>query len=182
MSANKKGELAKQILLAFGSGLMLTTAILLPGSAVMFAPLLKKFKVRKQSFVRSLKVLKRDRLIDFRECGNVCKITVTDKGKKKILFYNLDDLKIKTPKKWDRIWRIVTFDIPEKKRPARDALRSKLNELGFYQLNKSVFIHPYHCLDEIQFIEEVFNVGVYVNYIEVNKIEGGDWLKEKFGL
>lgn len=179
---NKRGELMKQILLTVGSGIMLTTAILLPGSARMFVPLLKKFKTKKYSFIKSLKALKRDRLVDFREEGNLSKIKITEKGREKLLRYNLDNLEIKKPKKWDKIWRIVTFDIPEDTRPARDALRAKLKELGFHQLHKSVFVFPYPCLNEIQFIEEIFKIGPYINFIEARTIEGDAYLRSKFGL
>jgi len=179
---NKKGELSKQILLALAAGFVVTTAMILPGSAVMFSPLIKKFKTKKQSFIKSLKILKRDRLIDFREEGNLSKIAITERGKKKLLIYELDSLEIKRPKSWDGIWRIVTFDVPEDTRPARDALRDKLKELGFYQLHKSVFVFPYPCLSEIQFIEEIFQIGPYINFIEAKTIEGDDWLREKFNL
>ena len=151
-----KGELSKNILIALGMGMMITTAILLPGSAKMFKPFIKKFKTtRRQNFIKSLKTMKRNRLVDFKEEGNISKITITEKGKKKLLIYELDNLEIKKPKKWDGIWRIVTFDVPESKKAARNALRSKLKELEFCQLHKSVFVFPYPCLSEIQFIEEI---------------------------
>lgn len=171
---NKKGELAKQILLASATGLAIVTALLLPGSAAMFAPLAKRFKTKKHSFIKSLKALKRDRLVDLREEGSFSKIKITEKGKEKVLRYDLDNLEIKKPKKWDKIWRIVTFDIPESKKAVRNALRSKLKDLGFHPLHKSVFICPYACLNEVQFIEEIFKVGPYVNFIEAKRIEGDE--------
>lgn len=179
---NKKGELTKQILLASATGLAVATILLLPGSAAMFAPLAKRFKTKKHSFIKSLKALKRDRLIDFREEKNFSKIVITEKGREKILKYDLDNLEIKKPKKWDKIWRIVTFDIPESKKAARNALRSKLKELGFQSLHKSVFICPYPCLSEVQFIEEIFKVGPYVNFIEAERVEGDEWLRSEFNL
>lgn len=179
---NKRGELTKQILLALGAGLIITTVMILPGSAIMFKPLIKKFKTKRQSFVKSVKSMKRDRLIDFKEDGKISKIIILEKGREKLLKYNLDNLEIKKPKRWDGIWRIVTFDIPEDIRPARDALRAELKELGFYRLHKSVFVFPYPCLDEIQFIEEIFRIGPYINFIEARTIEGDDWLKSRFGL
>ena len=179
---NKRGELRKQILLALGSGLIITTAMILPGSAQMFKPLIKRFKTKRQNFVKSLKTIKRDRLIDFKEEGKFSKIVITDRGKEKLLRYNLDDLEIEKPKKWDGVWRIVTFDIPERKKSERNALRSKLKELGFRPLHKSVFIYPYPCLSEVQFIEEIFMVGSYINFIEAKKVEGDEWLKSEFSL
>jgi DNA-binding transcriptional regulator PaaX len=38
--------------------------------------------------------------------------------------------------KWDEKWRIVAFDIPEKFKTGRDALRRKLKEVGFHELQK----------------------------------------------
>src|SRR3990167_2211250 len=64
--------------------------------------------------------------------------------------------------KWDKKWRVVIFDIPEKSRMARDALRRKLKELEFRELQKSVFVHPYECKKEIDFIIEFFNLRHYV--------------------
>lgn len=179
---NKRGELRKQILLALGSGLIITTVMILPGSAQMFRPLIKRFKTKRQNFIKSLKAIKRDRLIDFKEDGKFSKIVITNRGKEKLLRYNLDDLEIEKPKRWDGIWRIVTFDIPESKKSARNALRSKLKELGFRQLHKSVFIYPYPCLSEVQFIEEIFMVGPYINFIEAKKVEGDEWLRSEFNL
>ena len=179
---NKKGELSKQVLLALATGFVITTAMILPGSAVMFSPLIKKFKTKKQNFVKSLKIMKRDRLVDFKEDGKFSKIVITDKGKEKLLRYNLDDLEIEKPKRWDGVWRIVTFDIPEGKKSARNAFRSKLKELGFRQLHKSVFIYPYPCLSEVQFIEEIFMVGPYINFIEAKKVEGDECFRSEFDL
>jgi len=179
---NKRGELTKQVLIALSVGLIITTAMILPGSAIMFKPFIKKFKTNKQNLIKSLQALKRDRLVDFREDGNISKITITEKGRKKLLIYELDNLEIKKPKKWDGIWRIVTFDIPEKKKSARNALRDKLKELGFCQLHKSVFVHPYPCLSEVQFIEEIFQIGPYINFIEAKNIADDDWLKSKYNL
>ena len=48
------------------------------------------------------------------------------------------------------------FDIPERFKKQGEALRNKLRELGFAKLQESVFIYPYECEDEINFIVEVF--------------------------
>ncbi len=51
---------------------------------------------------------------------------------------------------WDDVWRIVIFDIEEETRWRRDKFRSKLKELGFGQLQKSVWISPYDFLGELK--------------------------------
>ncbi|MEK7562216.1 MAG: hypothetical protein AAB509_00850, partial [Patescibacteria group bacterium] len=81
---------------------------------------------------------------------------LTDKGKLRALTYNFENMKIER-KDWDGKWRFVVFDVPEKFRIGRDALRGKIKKLGFYELQKSVFIFPYKCQDEIEFIIEFFD-------------------------
>lgn len=51
---------------------------------------------------------------------------------------------------WDRRWRIVVFDIPEKTRKTRDYLRAKLYELGFGMLQESVWITPFDIVADLR--------------------------------
>lgn len=125
-------------------------------------------KVNDRYLYRSLNEFRRDRLVSYQERkdGSV-EIILTDKGKRKALRFNIDSLIIKKPRKWDGRWRLVIFDIPEFKRQGRDALRLKLKELGFFEWQKSVFIYPYPCRDEIDFIVEFFELRPYVRYAEL---------------
>lgn len=109
-------------------------------------------------------------------------MALTDAGKKKIIKFNLDSMKIKKPKQWDRFWRLVVFDIPEKKRQGRRALAEKLKELEFYPMQKSVFIHPYECKDEVDFITEIFNLVPYVRFFTVKETDIELDLRNRFRL
>lgn len=51
---------------------------------------------------------------------------------------------------WDEKWRVVIFDIPEKKKRVRDRLREKLRELGFGMIQESVWISPYDVAKDIR--------------------------------
>lgn len=57
--------------------------------------------------------------------------------------------KIMVPRRWDYLWRIVFFDIKESRRWIRDQFREHLCELGFYPLQRSVYVIPYECSREI---------------------------------
>ena len=109
-------------------------------------------------------------------------IVLTEKGKLHAIRFKIDDMQIAKPKKWDRKWRIVVFDIPEKRRNARDALRRKLRELDFYELQKSVFIHPFECRDEIDFIAEVFQIRPHLRYGILENITNEAELVKHFKL
>ena len=66
---------------------------------------------------------------------------------------------------------MVIFDVPKKKDKERRALSQKLKEIGFYPLQESVFIYPYDCRDETDFICEFLDVGNYVNYCLVETLD-----------
>jgi CRISPR-associated endonuclease Cas2 len=77
---------------------------------------------------------------------------------------------------------MVIFDIPEKKKRAREALRNKLKDLGFKELQKSVFIHPYECEDEIDFITKVFEIRPYIRFARLDMFTNEEQFKIKFKL
>ena len=106
---------------------------------------------------------------------------LSDRGKLKSLTYSFRKIEINKGV-WDKKWRVVFFDVPEKYRWGRDALRRKLKELGFYELQKSIFSFPYHCEDEMDFIIEYYGIRKYVRYAVVDYIDNDAYLKEYFGL
>lgn len=140
-------------------------------------------EIDRRKLFRLISEFRHDRLV---KCKNnpdgTISIVLTEDGQKKALRYNIDDIKIKTPSKWDKKWRLVIFDIPEKKKHAREVLRSKLKELGFHQFQKSCFIYPYECENEINFVVELFELRLCVTLIKAEKITNEAALKLKFKL
>ncbi|MDD5585191.1 MAG: PaaX family transcriptional regulator C-terminal domain-containing protein [Candidatus Omnitrophica bacterium] len=45
--------------------------------------------------------------------------------------------------KWDGVWRLLVYDIPEKERNKRDALRNYLKQFGFGKIQGSCWVSPY---------------------------------------
>lgn len=109
-------------------------------------------------------------------------ITITKLGKERVLKYKLDELEIKKPIIWDKKWRLVVFDIPDHRRKASNVLRHKLIDLGFEQYQKSIFIHPYPCRDEIDYIREIYEVGGNVKLIVADEIDDEKFFMNKFDL
>jgi len=103
-------------------------------------------------------------------------------GQKKVKQFNFDQLQITAPKKWDRKWHVLIFDIPTTRNfnNARNALRAKIRELGFYRLQQSVWIHPYPCEEEILFVAETYNVQKYIEILTVDKLLHESYIKTKF--
>ena len=114
--------------------------------------------------------------------SNQFEISLTDTGRKVILKSAFDQLKIDKKKPWDRIWRIVAFDIPNKHKWARDGFRRKLLSLGFYRLQKSLFIIPFACGQELEFLAGIYNISGHIKLIKTQDINGDEEIKEFFGL
>ena len=89
---------------------------------------------------------------------------------------------IPKPARWDRKWRIVIFDIPEYLKSTRDIMRARLKQIGMIELQKSVFVHPYPCEKEIEFLTEFYEVKPHVRLIIAESIDSEFHLKTKFKL
>ncbi|MDP3963589.1 MAG: CRISPR-associated endonuclease Cas2 [bacterium] len=77
-------------------------------------------------------------------------------GEREFFRYYRRPLILKAPDKWDGFWRIIVFDITEDKKRIRDAVRRHLKRLGFYRLQKSVFVVPCPCDEEINFLRNFY--------------------------
>ncbi len=139
--------------------------------------------INKQNAERAIAVLYKTKLIEARkdEDGTVTMV-LSDNGKKRALTYNLGTMQIKKPETWDGNWRVVLFDIPEEKREARDSLRTRLLNLGFFELQRSVLVHPYECSDEIEFLIEMGDIRPYVRYMRAHHIDNEPHLKRFFHI
>lgn len=127
--------------------------------------------------------LKRQKYIstEYNKDGSVT-VTVTRKGRVKALTYQLDSMRLNKPKHWDHKWRVVIFDIPNKYKRVRDIFRIRIKQLGLYQLQESVYVSPFACFDEVEFLRELYGVAIKVRYLLVDKIEDDDSLKIHFEL
>ena len=66
-------------------------------------------------------------------------LRITPAGKHKLEFMT-EKLKLsKKGRRWDKRWRLVAFDIPERRRGTRTRLRKVMAEVGFVRLQDSGF-------------------------------------------
>ena len=107
---------------------------------------------------------------------------LTDEGGMKLRQLELQGYKLIRPKKWDGKWRVVIFDIPEKKRKVRDRIRNLFTSAGLYRLQDSVWVYPYDCEDIMGLLKTDFGVGKDVLYLIVDEIENDRHLREEFML
>ena len=139
-------------------------------------------KIEKRELREEIRKLYQSKLVEKKaNADGSYTLLLTEKGKLKTLNYNFDKIKAEKDK-WDKKWRLVVFDVPEKLRWGRDTLRDKLKQVGFYELQKSVFIFPYDCQNEVEFIIEFFNLRRYVRFAVLESIDNESHLKQIFKL
>ena len=114
--------------------------------------------------------------------GNT-QVTLTEKGKVKHFRFHLGDIAENfSSKAWDGKWRIIFFDVPEKKRSDRNGFRNVLTGLKFYKLQKSVYLTPYPCESEIEYFRQYYGLGSEVQTLITDRIENDQAYRLYFGL
>jgi len=182
MKNYQRGDLAKEILKGLALGGFIIACFALPGLAQVFTLFKAKDARDRYRIKQAVSGLSKKKWVKICQKGDNEIVEITEAGRRKVLEYNLDEMEIKIPKKWDGWWRIVMFDIPQTKKRARDAISFKIKKLGLYPIQKSVFVSPYPCKDEIDFIGEIFGVRKNIIYVRAKEIEGAPKLRSHFGI
>ena len=140
-------------------------------------------EIERQALKNAITDLYKSKILEQKEnTDGSLTIVLTENGKRKALTYQIDEMKIKKAQKWDKRWRIVLFDIPEKKKKIREAVRHHLKNLNFFEYQKSVFVQPYDCKNEIEYIIEFYNIRKYVRFIMADSLDNELHLIKHFKL
>jgi DNA-binding transcriptional regulator PaaX len=111
--------------------------------------------------------------------GQLC---LTPRGEAKLLRLSLEQLSNRKPRRWDKRWRVLIFDIPESSKYLRDKVRDTLRAIGFIRLQHSVWIYPYDCEDLVMLLKADLQVGRDLLYMVVDALENDDELRARFRL
>lgn len=133
-------------------------------------------------FRRTIRHAKARGYIDVVEKHGEMTINLREEGRAKAMLYALEDIQITEPAIWDKKWRMVMFDIPEEMRAHRKVFKTKLDELGFAQVQKSVYLHAFPCHNEIEYIRSMYSIEQYVRLAILDRIEGDEALRKRFGV
>ena len=74
----------------------------------------------------------------------------------------------------------MIFDISQLKKFYREAFRGRLKELGFFPLQKSVWVYPFDCQAEIELLREFFGLSEKEIRLVVAESIGDDSKLKKF--
>lgn len=154
------------------------------GNAVQVFKMFNGSKKYSKSQIKSaFQNLHRQKLIEYINDKNGKSIVrITQKGQTRLRAFSIETMKIKTPKAWDGKWRLVMYDLPLRFKKGRNALRYHLMELGFLQFQKSAWIYPYPCEEEIVFIADFFCMTKYIEILSVDSMLNEAKFKKYFNL
>jgi len=180
----------KDVLILLAAGTLLTASFFLPGMPMRSNPYFKRKKREEEKIWKKfnkgrlknvLKRLYEQKTIEKVERKNATVVAITEKGKRKLLAYEIDQMQL-LHRKWDGKWRIIIYDIYSKKRRERNLFQKTLKSMNFYQLQKSIYLTPYPCQDEIAYLREMCDVGREVLILTVSGMENEKAYKDYFGL
>lgn len=182
MSKNKRkefiGKREMQILDAIAKVGLFTASIAAPNLIKLYPFLFPKQTAREKSyFSEKIEEFSRDDIIFL---GGE-KIELTAKGRK-LLKLNQELLIDLTPEKWDGIWRVIAYDIPKKYSKERNYFQRKLSQSGFARLQKSVWIIPFECKENIAVFAQNVGISPYVLYLTTEEVPENEKYLIRFGL
>lgn len=117
-------------------------------------------KVRYKKLRSSLQYLRRKGYIEIGKQKGSARFRLTKNGENHIRTYLNRRAALtppERPKAWDKKWRIILFDIPAGQRSKRNAFRSLIRRLGAIMLQKSVWIYPFDCSEQVNLMKKVFS-------------------------
>lgn len=124
-----------------------------------------EYPLKKASLAQGLKRLRENGLVDFVDDEKLM-IRLTDQGRERAVL-----AKIKLgDQKWDGKWRLVIFDVPEKRRALRDLLRSKLKQWDFIYLQQSVWATKKDCTKALRDFIKSVGIRDWVMVVETDDL------------
>ena len=108
---------------------------------------------------------------------------LTKEGKEEITKIVLGQYRISEKVKWDGKWRMVIFDIREKRRRVRQRLRTLIRSAGMVRLQDSVWVYPYPCDEFVALLRAHLSSGTgELLSFTTDAIESDRHLREHFHL
>jgi DNA-binding transcriptional regulator PaaX len=129
---------------------------------------------------RAVKRLEKREFIRVSRRGKTEEVVLTDRGRKEVLMVALESMVIKRPSTWDHKWRIVIYDIYSNKKVTRDKFQRILRNSGFYELQKSVYLHAFPCSSEVDLLRRYLGIDGEVRFIVADTIENDKEFRSYF--
>ncbi len=183
----KRYERTFEILKTIAGGTILVSSLVAPNLAQLLPAFFSELRTGKRrpfpaDVSRTLLRLKRQGMIRLERTQGGYALRLTPDGQSLHDRIFLSTYSIRRPKRWDGKWRVVVFDVKEKRKVTRDMVRERLKHLGFVRLQYSVWIHPFECEEAIELLKTSARVRHDVHYLLVSRMAQDQRLRSHFEL
>jgi len=111
------------------------------------------------------------------------RVKITERGLEMLKQIEFGEYTIPEPAFWDGKWRILIFDINERRRRTRTQLRRLIQSQGFIRLQDSVWVYPYPCDEFISLVRAHLKSGVgEMRFFVAEALESDKALREHFRI
>lgn len=179
----KKQDIQKALLVTLGGVGLMAWAVLAPNTLQLlrFLPG-EQYRYNYRARSAAARLVARGLAVWVKKNGTAY-LRITDAGRQVLLFEQAKiALQTKKRKRWDGRWRMVVFDIPERRRRVRNRLCAVMREVGFERLQDSVWVYPYDCEDFLALLKVELKMGKDVLYAIADMIENDGHLRKRFEL
>lgn len=160
----------------------LSIALVTPNALKTLRPLMKKMDRSIYNSIQRARVLLVEKKLLEYVPNKPGILQITSEGKNTLDRFERGSYRIPRPKRWDGKWRVLIFDISEKRRATRYQLRATLKSIGFIRLQDSVWVYPYPCEELVTLLKADFKIGYALLYLIVEEMEGDKLLRKTFNL
>lgn len=169
------GDNEKEIIKLIGIGIVLISSLALPNLPLALKPFLR---ARPNGIRELLKKLYQKKVINL---GGE-EVKLTSRGRKILKDIEMREMEIPRPKKWDGVWHLVSYDIPNRLNKKRDYFRSVLKRWQFYQIQKSLWVYPFECKEEIAVLAQYLKIEPYVVVMTTDLLVNEEEVEKIFNL
>lgn len=180
----RNGYIQSSVLTIVGLTGLIAVAAIAPHMAGLIGALGVDKRLRNSMYTTATRMAKKG-FVKFETRNGRKYLRITDAGRlelERATKFTQSVLKSERPKRWDKRWRMLIFDIPERNRAIRNTLRRALLEFGFLRLQGSVWIYPYDCEELVTLLKADLRIGRDMLYVVVEKIENDGWICRHFNL
>lgn len=165
---------------------VMSIALVAPKMARLLKELDRPAKNRKQLYQRiaqGIGRLEQASLVTVSGEYSKRRVVLTPKGLEMAEKMEFGEYTIPEPVFWDGKWRVLIFDINERRRRVRDQLRRLLQGAGFVRIQDSVWVYPYTCDEFITLVRAHLKSGIgEVRSFVAEALESDKKLREHFRL
>ena len=169
-------------MLALLAGFIVPAVITSPFAGYIIVSGLVRHYFRKSDFHREAKRLQKRGYVALTKTDKGLMVKLLGRGRRKLTDIKFETLVLPKLKHWDGKWRLYSFDIPEEFKNARNMLRRKLKQMGCYNIQRSLFVYPYECREEMRQTSVHYKVEKYTLYAEASQIDIDRELRKFFQI